>query len=78
MYSSVCQVSSASFVFFFRKGYIIKIFWFPFQYPYMVDFILVGPLTNFAMCINMYGDEFLSKIRNIYIMGGNYRGELFH
>lgn len=41
----------------------------------MVDFILVGPLTNFAMCINMYGDAFLSKVRNIYVMGGNYRGE---
>ncbi|TMW41412.1 hypothetical protein DOY81_013508 [Sarcophaga bullata] len=45
------------------------------EYPYMVDFLLVGPLTNFAMCINMYGDEFLSKVRNIYIMGGNYRGK---
>ncbi|KNC20808.1 hypothetical protein FF38_11268 [Lucilia cuprina] len=44
-------------------------------YPYMVDFILVGPLTNFAMCINMYGDAFLSKVRNIYVMGGNYRGK---
>ena len=53
-------------------------FWFLFQYPYMVDFILVGPLTNFAMCINMYGDEFLSKVRNIYIMGGNYRGECYY
>lgn len=22
----------------------------------------------------MYGDDFLSKVRNIYIMGGNYKG----
>lgn len=41
----------------------------------MVDFLLVGPLTNFAMCINMYGSEFLDKVRNIWIMGGNYRGK---
>lgn len=45
------------------------------QFPNMVDFLLVGPLTNFAMCINMYGQEFLDKVRNIYIMGGNYRGK---
>lgn len=41
----------------------------------MVDFLLVGPLTNFAMCINMYGSDFLDKVRNIWIMGGNYRGK---
>ncbi|XP_023297948.2 pyrimidine-specific ribonucleoside hydrolase RihA-like [Lucilia cuprina] len=45
------------------------------MYPNMIDFILVGPLTNFATCINMYGNEFLSKVRNIYVMGGNYRGK---
>lgn len=42
----------------------------------MVDFLLVGPLTNFAMCINMYGSDFLDKVGNIWIMGGNYRGKL--
>ncbi|XP_073833708.1 nucleoside hydrolase-like [Musca autumnalis] len=45
------------------------------KYPNKIDFILVGPLTNFAVCINMYGREFLDKVRDIYIMGGNYRGK---
>uniref|UniRef100_A0A1I8Q2G7 Inosine/uridine-preferring nucleoside hydrolase domain-containing protein n=1 Tax=Stomoxys calcitrans TaxID=35570 RepID=A0A1I8Q2G7_STOCA len=45
------------------------------QYPNKVDFLLVGPLTNFAMCINMYGSDFLDKVRNVWIMGGNYRGK---
>ncbi|XP_059223349.1 pyrimidine-specific ribonucleoside hydrolase RihA [Stomoxys calcitrans] len=45
------------------------------KYPNKVDFILLGPLTNFAVCINMYGQEFLDKLGNIYIMGGNYRGK---
>lgn len=41
----------------------------------MVDFILVGPLTNFAMCIIMYGAKFLDNVGEVYIMGGNYRGK---
>uniref|UniRef100_A0A1I8MZ05 Inosine/uridine-preferring nucleoside hydrolase domain-containing protein n=2 Tax=Musca domestica TaxID=7370 RepID=A0A1I8MZ05_MUSDO len=45
------------------------------RYPNQIDFILIGPLTNFAVCINMYGREFLDKVRDIYIMGGNYRGK---
>ncbi|XP_061392928.1 pyrimidine-specific ribonucleoside hydrolase RihA-like [Musca vetustissima] len=45
------------------------------QHPKMVDFLLVGPLTNFAMCNNMYGSDFLDKVGNIWIMGGNYRGK---
>ncbi|XP_075158377.1 nucleoside hydrolase-like [Haematobia irritans] len=45
------------------------------QYPKKVDFLLLGPLTNFAVCINMYGQDFLDKVGNLYIMGGNYRGK---
>ncbi|XP_050332121.1 inosine-uridine preferring nucleoside hydrolase-like isoform X1 [Bactrocera neohumeralis] len=45
------------------------------KHPKMVDFLLVGPLTNFAMCINMYGSEFLDKVGKIYIMGGNHRAK---
>ncbi|EDW80713.1 uncharacterized protein Dwil_GK11421 [Drosophila willistoni] len=40
-----------------------------------VDFILCGPLTNFANCINLYGDKFLEKLRSVYIMGGNILGK---
>jgi len=32
------------------------------QKPKEVDFLLCGPLTNFANCINLYGNEFLEKI----------------
>uniref|UniRef100_A0A1A9WCC1 IU_nuc_hydro domain-containing protein n=1 Tax=Glossina brevipalpis TaxID=37001 RepID=A0A1A9WCC1_9MUSC len=42
--------------------------------PGQVDFVMVGPLTNLAMCVLLYGPNFLNKIRNIYIMGGNYQG----
>lgn len=49
-----------------------------FQYPKQVDFLLVGPLTNFAMCISMYGSKLLDKVGEIYIMGGNYRGNTLH
>ncbi|XP_050329713.1 inosine-uridine preferring nucleoside hydrolase-like [Bactrocera neohumeralis] len=45
------------------------------KHPKQVDFLLVGPLTNFAMCISMYGTKFLDKVGEIYIMGGNYRGK---
>ncbi|EDX04814.1 GD22117 [Drosophila simulans] len=44
------------------------------QYPKQIDFLLCGPLTNFANCINLYGDDFLDKIGGIYIMGGNIFG----
>ncbi|XP_037937927.1 inosine-uridine preferring nucleoside hydrolase-like [Teleopsis dalmanni] len=45
------------------------------KHPKQVDFLLLGPLTNFATCVNMYGDKFLDNIRNVYIMGGNFRGK---
>ncbi|XP_017050609.2 pyrimidine-specific ribonucleoside hydrolase RihA [Drosophila ficusphila] len=44
------------------------------SHPKQVDFMLCGPLTNFANCINLYGDEFLDKIGGVYIMGGNIYG----
>ncbi|XP_055380636.1 nucleoside hydrolase-like [Condylostylus longicornis] len=40
------------------------------KHPKKVTFILVGPLTNFALCINMYPD-FTDKVKSIFIMGGN-------
>ncbi|ALC49804.1 CG11158 [Drosophila busckii] len=45
------------------------------EFPGQIDYILIGPLTNFAMCINLYGDAFLDKIGNVYIMGGNIHGK---
>ncbi|XP_036317903.1 pyrimidine-specific ribonucleoside hydrolase RihB-like isoform X1 [Rhagoletis pomonella] len=57
------------------KHAVIAMYDFVCKHPKRVDFILVGPLTNFATCINMYGSAFLDKIGKIYIMGGNYRGK---
>ncbi|XP_022208793.2 pyrimidine-specific ribonucleoside hydrolase RihA [Drosophila obscura] len=45
------------------------------QHPGKVDFLLCGPLTNFACCINLYGDAFLDKLGGVYIMGGNILGK---
>ncbi|XP_017086535.1 probable uridine nucleosidase 1 [Drosophila eugracilis] len=45
------------------------------QNPGQVDFLLCGPLTNFANCINLYGSSFLDKIGGVYIMGGNIFGK---
>ncbi|XP_067640579.1 nucleoside hydrolase [Eurosta solidaginis] len=45
------------------------------KYPNQVEFLLMGPLTNFAMCISMYGKKFLDKVGKILVMGGNYRGK---
>ncbi|XP_017012121.1 nucleoside hydrolase-like [Drosophila takahashii] len=42
--------------------------------PKQVDFLLCGPLTNFANCINLYGNAFLEKIGGVFIMGGNIYG----
>ncbi|XP_055911955.1 nucleoside hydrolase-like [Eupeodes corollae] len=44
------------------------------KYPKKVSFILLGPLTNFATCINMY-DDFLDKVKDVWIMGGNIKGK---
>lgn len=43
------------------------------KYPKKVTFILVGPLTNFALCMKMYPD-FADKVKDVYIMGGNRKG----
>ncbi|XP_017036158.1 inosine-uridine preferring nucleoside hydrolase-like [Drosophila kikkawai] len=45
------------------------------QHPKQVDFLLCGPLTNFANCINLYDDAFLDKIGGVYMMGGNIYGQ---
>lgn len=44
------------------------------KYPKKVSFMLLGPLTNFATCMNMY-DDFLDKVKDIWIMGGNIRAK---
>ncbi|XP_055845448.1 nucleoside hydrolase-like isoform X2 [Episyrphus balteatus] len=44
------------------------------KYPKKVSFILLGPLTNFATCMNMY-DDFLDKVKDVWIMGGNIRAK---
>lgn len=37
-----------------------------------VTLVCCGPLTNIALAIRMYGCEFLRRVRDIHIMGGNY------
>lgn len=43
------------------------------EHPNKITFILLGPLTNFGICSVMYPD-FNEKIKDIYVMGGNWRG----
>ncbi|XP_026469820.1 uncharacterized protein C1683.06c-like [Ctenocephalides felis] len=43
------------------------------QYENEITFIFVGPLTNAALAIKMY-PGFLDKTKDVYIMGGNYKG----
>lgn len=44
-----------------------------FQHPKQVTYLLVGPLTNFALCLKVYSD-FASKVKSVFIMGGNIQG----
>lgn len=43
------------------------------KYQNQVSLILIGPLTNYAVCSTMYSD-FNDKLKDIYAMGGNWRG----
>lgn len=43
------------------------------KHPQNITFILLGPLTNFGLCSVMFAD-FNEKIKEIYVMGGNWRG----
>lgn len=43
------------------------------QYPNEISLIGLGPLTNFALAVKMY-PEIKDKIKDIHLMGGNYRG----
>ncbi|KAL5275598.1 hypothetical protein ACFFRR_001452 [Megaselia abdita] len=43
------------------------------QYPKQVSYLLVGPLTNFALCLKVYQD-FYNKVKDVFIMGGNSKG----
>lgn len=42
--------------------------------PGEIDLICLGPLTNVALATRLY-DDFMSYIKGIYIMGGNYTGK---
>ncbi len=42
--------------------------------PFEIDIIAIGPLTNIALAINK-DPETMSKVRSVYIMGGNGFGE---
>ncbi|XP_034487947.1 pyrimidine-specific ribonucleoside hydrolase RihA [Drosophila innubila] len=42
--------------------------------PQQITIIAIGPLTNLALGYSMYGEHFGRDIKDIYIMGGNYKG----
>lgn len=44
------------------------------EYPKDIELVFVGPLTNLAMAIRMYGDEVVDNVKAVWIMGGNYMG----
>lgn len=46
---------------------------FALKYPKQISLILIGPLTNYAICSTMYSD-FNQNLKDIYAMGGNWRG----
>lgn len=41
--------------------------------PKQVSLICLGPLTNLALAVRMYG-ELAENVKDVFIMGGNYRG----
>ena len=52
---------------------MITIFHFNFQYPRDIVLIAVAPLTNIALLYKLY-PGISDRIREIHIMGGNYKG----
>lgn len=42
--------------------------------PKEIELIFVGPLTNLALAIRMYGKKVQENIKGIWIMGGNHLG----
>lgn len=43
------------------------------QHPHRISLICVGPLTNIALALRTY-PEIKEHIRDVYIMGGNFKG----
>ncbi|CAH1179608.1 unnamed protein product [Phaedon cochleariae] len=43
------------------------------KHPNEISIICVGPLTNLALAIKLY-DDIIPKIKDVWIMGGNYTG----
>lgn len=39
-----------------------------------IELVFVGPLTNLALAIRMYGKEVVDNVKDVWIMGGNYLG----
>lgn len=45
-----------------------------FQRPHEISLVCIGPLTNLALALKTY-DDIRDKIKEVYVMGGNYNGE---
>lgn len=45
--------------------------------PGQVDLICLAPLTNVAIAARLH-EDFMSLIKGLYVMGGNYTGALFY
>lgn len=43
------------------------------KYPNKISLICLGPLTNIALAVKTYS-EIKDKIKDIHLMGGNFRG----
>lgn len=39
-----------------------------------IELVFLGPLTNLAVAIRMFGSELVDNIKQMHIMGGNYMG----
>lgn len=42
--------------------------------PKEISLLCLGPLTNIALALRMYGDAFHRNIKDVHIMGGNHLG----
>lgn len=46
-------------------------------HPGEIILVCLGPLTNVAIAMKLYKD-FASSVKEIYLMGGNYKGKRGH
>lgn len=42
------------------------------EFPNDIELVFVGPLTNLAVAIRMYGPKIVENIKRVWIMGGNH------